>query len=233
MGRKSNRSVSAVLHVVFDVRVRAIAAAILLVLAAAAPASAVQTPIRLFNGAASPASGTTSTTITISVTYKNFLRIPATSVRATVAGTSKAMAQDLNSGTDWKNGVVFSVSTKLPAGTWPVQFDATDEQGHAGSADGPTITIEPPAPTPTPKPTPTPTPKPTPTPTPRPTATPTPAPTPTPKPTTAPTPTPKPTSAPTPKPHQRPDAEADERRDGRSDQRAHRQAHGQAHGRPD
>jgi hypothetical protein len=203
VGRKSDRSVSAVLGAVVNVRVRAAVAAILLVLAAVAPSyAATQTPVRLVSNGASPSTGTTSTTFTISVTYKNFLRIPAASVTANVAGSSKSMSQDVNSGTDWRNGVVFSVSTKLPAGTWVVSFDATDDQGHAGSVAGPTITVESPAPTPTPKPTPTPTPKPTPTPTPKPTPTPTPAPTPTPKPTPTPTATPAPTPSPktTPRP---------------------------------
>jgi hypothetical protein len=101
--------------------------------------------------------------------------------------------------TDWKNGVLYTFTSKLPVGTHTVSFDAADTRRFSDTAAGGTVTISaPPTPAPTPAPTPKPTPKPTPEPTPTPAATPKPTPKPTPTPPPAPLPADS-TTAPTPK----------------------------------
>ncbi len=202
VGRKSYRTVPAVLGAVGSVRVRSAAAAMLLVLAAVMPAfAASQGDVWLDGAKASPTTGTTTTSITFSVTYHSQEKLAPAYVRLNVAGATHAMAQS-GSSTAERKGVAYSVTLLLPAGSWPTEFVAANQSGAVGSVDGPTVAIQGPSPTPTPAPTPTPTPRPTPTPAPSPT--PTPAPTPTPEPTPTPRPTPAP--APTPEPSSPPDA---------------------------
>jgi hypothetical protein len=151
--------------------------AIALVLALVAPVSAGAGPTRLSAGSASPGSGTTATVISFAVTYRNREGSPADWVRVQVAGSAHAMT---TSGTDWKTGVLFKWSGKLPAGVHIVTFEAMSRDRFTDSLVGASVTVIVPAtPAPTPKPTPKATPKPTPKPvaTPRPTARPTAAPT--------------------------------------------------------
>lgn len=202
VGRNSKRRFPAVLDVVVSGRVRASVAAILLVFAAAMPALAAgQSKIWLEGASASPTTGTTTTDITFSVTYHNQEPIAPAYVNVTVAGGSHAMAQSGNSDF-YHKGVSYSVTLRLPAGSWTTEFAAGDSNGSVGSMAGPTVTIQGPSPTPTPtpKPTPTPVPQPTAAPTAKPTPQPTPRPAPTPSPTPKPTPTPAPTVRPTPQP---------------------------------
>ncbi len=187
----------------------AVVAALFLVITCALPVAALSS-VSLTDPVASPTSGTTSTAITFSVTYRSASGRASASIQVRVADHVYAMHADSDSNA-YEKGVRFSVTTKLPGGSWPSEFTASDGKGGQASVDGPTITIAP-DPTPTPRPTPTPTPRPTATPTPRPTATPaptprptaTPAPTPRPTATAAPTPRPSPTPAPTPAPTPRP-----------------------------
>jgi hypothetical protein len=201
VGHRLIRAAPAVLKVVLGARVRAAVAAVLLVFAAVLPAlAASQNGVSLNNAKASPTTGTTTTDITFSVTYHDQQQHLPAYVRLNVAGASHAMAQNGNSGS--QNGVAYTVTLRLPAGTWGTQFVAASTDGATATLDGPVVTIQgaTPTPSPTPSPTPAPTltppPSPTPTSTPRPTATPSP----TPRPTATPTPTPKPTATPTPKP---------------------------------
>jgi hypothetical protein len=169
--------------------------AMVLILALVAPASAAAGPTRLSDASASPRSGTTATVIVFAVTYRNREGSPADWVRVRVAGTTHAMS---TSGTDWKAGVRFRWSGKLPAGTHAVTFEAMSRDRFSDSLGGGSVTITVPStPAPTAKPTPKPTPKPTakPTPTPRATAAPTATPAPTPKPDPASTAAPSPTSS--------------------------------------
>ena len=154
-------------------------------------------------GGASPGSGITATAFGFHVTFtdtKGANGRPPGSVRLVVSGLSTTAMS--GTGTDYKNGVVFTTSRTLPAGVWTYRFEAINASGLklvCDLVDPPTITVvaPTPTPTPTPKPTPRPTPAPTPTATPKPTPKPTPRPTP--KPTTKPssgTPSPKPTHTP-------------------------------------
>ncbi len=205
VARSSHSVISATVGLVRDARIRASIAALLLVIAWAMPAVAAVSPAKLANPGASPTTGTTSTDITLTVTYSNVLSLPPSLVSVNVGGSAHAM-HAASSSTDWRTGVQFTVTTRLPVGSWTARFSASDTHSHGASADGPTIEIKAPSPTPTPTPTPRPTPTPTPrpTPTPVPTPAPTPAPTPTPRPTPTPTPRPTPTPVPTPAPTPRP-----------------------------
>ena len=175
----------------------AIATVVLLLLALAAPAGAVEGPTKLFEASVAPRTATPTTTISIAITYRNREGSPPEYVRVLIDGTAHAMAAD--GGTDWKGGVVHRFATKLPVGTHTIAFEAADTRRFAGAADGGTVTIEAPPPPPTPAPTPKPTPAPTPRPTPPPTPAPTPPP-PTPAPTPASTPKPPPAATPSPQP---------------------------------
>jgi len=169
--------------------VRAVGAALLLLAVAVMPATAGNGPNDLSSPSVSPTSGTTATAITFSVTYHSSKNQAPDYVRVVVG--SKTFSLENTAGTEsWKNGVRYSVTTKLPAGTWTVRFEAASAGFHLELA-GDTVTITP-APSPTPKPEPTPKPTPKPEPTPKPT----PKPEPTPQPTPVATPTPTPSSAP-------------------------------------
>jgi outer membrane biosynthesis protein TonB len=158
-------------------------------------------PISLSSPAVTPASGTTETLVTFSVTYTNKRGDAPDWVRVSVADYVHTMT---SIGGTPKQGLRFAVALRLPAGTHAVSF-AASTQGQTTSLAAATVSI---VPAPTPQPTPTPTPKATPKPTPKPTPAPTPKPTPkaTPKPTPKPTPRPAPraTPAPTPKPTPKP-----------------------------
>ncbi len=201
MAHKRFRTVPAIIGVLGSVRVRSLAAAVLLVFAAVVPALAapsVSSPVNLSDPAVSPASGTTTTDFTFTVTYHDQGHVAPAYVRVNVAGSLHAMAASGDGG-QWRHDVAFSATFRLPAGSWHSQFQAVDADGAVGSIDGPTVTVQ--GPSPTPRPTPTPTPKPTATPTPKPT----------PKPTAEPTPsqtagaTARPTPAPTSPPATRPE----------------------------
>jgi uncharacterized membrane protein YgcG len=144
-----------------------------LLLALVLPAGAVEGPTKLFDASAGPRTGTPTTTIAFTVTYRNREGSAPEYVRVLIDGIPHKMA---GTGTNWKKGVVHRYSAKLPVGVHKIAFLATDTRKFSGTAAGGTITIA--VPTPTPKPTPAPTPKPTPDPTPKPTpvanATPTP-----------------------------------------------------------
>jgi hypothetical protein len=196
-----------------QVRLAASIAAFLLVLGAVVPAWASSGPTKLFDPAVSPRSGTPTTSVVVTVSYRNRQGSPADWVRVKVAGTTHAMTRV--SGDDWKRGVTFKWSGKLPVGTHSVALSALSRDRFADALTAGSVTIERPAtPAPTPRATPKPTPKPTArtTPAPAPERTPRPTPSPAPvAPTTTPvdptaTPTTSPTGTPTPSPS--PDATA-------------------------
>jgi hypothetical protein len=177
-----------------------IAAAAALLLSLALPVAADSGPTRLYGASASPGSGTTATTIELTVGYRNHEGSGPASVTVLIDGTPHDMVAD---GSDWKHGVMYSFATTLPIGMHTFSFEASDTRKFTDAAPGGTVTISAPptpAPTATPAPTPTPTAAPPATPKPTPTPTPTPAPKPTPAPTTAPDPTPDPTNTPAPDP---------------------------------
>jgi hypothetical protein len=122
----------------------------------------------LSDGAVAPPSGTTLTTFVFSVHYVSSNGQDATSVRALVADdvvTLSLVSGEADDGT-------FSGRSTLPAGSWPVTFQAFS-QGQDPTLIGPTVVVTGPTPQPTPTLAPTPTPAPTPRPTPAPTAAPT------------------------------------------------------------
>lgn len=149
----------------------------LLMLLAISPAQAAAGPTRLSDAAVSPRVGTPATTVTFAVDYRNREGSPADWVRLVVGGVAHAM--QVTGPEDWKSGVRFTWSGKLPAGVHDVVFEGMSRDRFSDTLDAGLVTIAPlptAAPTPTPKPTPAPTPKPTPVPTatPRPTSEPTP-----------------------------------------------------------
>ena len=163
----------------------------LLVLAAVGPALGAVGPTKLEDPTVSPRTGTIATTITLSVTYRSTQGLAPEYVRVVVGSTTYSMSA---ADSTWKAGVLFTVSTTLPAGTMSVRFEARDVEKFVDEADGGTVTIGA-VPTPTSTPSPKPTPKPTPTPSVAPTA--------------PPAATPAPASVPTPGPSANPEATSD------------------------
>ena len=166
--------------------------ATLLVPAAAWAAGSCPSPassLSLTAGHAAPATGTTATTFTFSVTYADTKGCAPSWVRVAIVGAGTFLMN--GGGSSYDTGVTFTFATLLPAGTHAYSFAASSGTKTVGltSVSPPSVTVTVPAtsPPPTPKPTPVPTPKPTPLPTPVPTAVPTSAPTDIP---TAPTPAP-------------------------------------------
>ena len=161
-------------------------AALVLVLALVGPVLANQGPTKLYDPAASPRSGSPTTTIVFTVEYRNREGSAPDHVSVVIDGVAHAMTGSGN--TNWKAGVTNTWSAKLPVGTHTISFEAADTRRFSDAIAGGSVTITAPTPTPTP----------TPPATPRPTATPTAtaAPTPTPRPTSQPTATPRPTPTP-------------------------------------
>jgi hypothetical protein len=122
---------------------------VVLLLGYTRPSTAAQ-PNQLLNPAVDPANGKTSTTMVFSVRFESAQGNAPTSVTAVVGNVVVPLT--LASGTA-ANGR-YRGSSKLPAGTWQVLFQAS-AQGNDPSLDGPEIRISPAA-TPTPKPTPRP-----------------------------------------------------------------------------
>lgn len=120
-------------------------------------------PNQLRNGSVTPGAGTTQTTFVFSVDYSSERDFAATSVVAVVAGRSIRLSLASGSAT----AGTYRGSAGLPAGRWPVSFEAQATQGPIATLVGPTVTVTAPAATPKPVPgTPKPVPV-TPAPTPR------------------------------------------------------------------
>jgi len=129
--------------------------AVLLLLAVSLPVLAAPPgPTQLQAPDVTPRTADTATPITFTVTYWNAFALPPEYVRAAVAGTTYAMS---GNGTDWKAGVIFTVTTVLPAGTHAVLFEARDAERFVDEVDAGTVVIgqaaaPAPGPTPTPRP---------------------------------------------------------------------------------
>lgn len=124
-------------------------------------------PTKLLDPGIAPGTADSATPVTFTITYRNAHALPPDYVRVAVAGATYPMT---GAGTDWKAGVVFTVTTTLPAGTHEVRFEARDAERFVDELAAGTVSIDvaPPAPDPTPEPTPEPPPAPTPAPTPTP-----------------------------------------------------------------
>jgi hypothetical protein len=153
-----------------------LAAALLALSLASAPAPARAVSV-LSDGSVTPASGTTATIFTFSVSYTSTdsPTRPAQAVWAQVGGVTVTLSKVSGSAHDgtWQG------SATLPAGTWQGTFHAsTSADPQPEPLAGPMITVTEPPPTPAPLPTAAPTPRPpappppTPVPVPQPTAAP-------------------------------------------------------------
>jgi len=118
-----------------------VAATILAVLFAPAAVSAKSN--QLSGRSVSPTSGTTSTTFAFRVSYVGFT---AQSVSVTVAGMNLRMSLVSGSATDG----AFAVSSRLPAGRWPVAFSASAAKGPQASLAGPNVVVSSPTVSPAP-----------------------------------------------------------------------------------
>ena len=132
-------------------------AAVLVVLALAAPVVAAEGPTKLFQPNVSPRAGTTSTRIVFTVWYRNREGSAPDHVSAVVDGVAHAMTAH---GSDWRDGVRFTWSTRLRAGSHAIDFVAADTRRFSDRVGAGSVTISAPAPAPTPRPEPTPTPAP-------------------------------------------------------------------------
>ena len=181
------------------------AVAMLLLVLFAAPISAAAGNTKLTGAGVSPRTGTPASTIVITVTYSSDKGWAAERVTARVGSADKAMTR--LPGGDWRKGVAYRWSGKLPVGSYAVVITARSTHKGDATVGAGTVKISP-KPTATPKPEPKATPRPTAKPTARPTAKPTPAATPTAGSLAAPTPAPtvdasattEPTAAPAPLP---------------------------------
>lgn len=113
--------------------------------------------IVLSNGRANPASGTTGTPITFTITYADTAGCPPTAVTVAVAGAGTfAMTR---SGSNFTTGVAYSRTLTLGAGSHPYLFSATSGSGGGEKTAGFTavspaaVVISAPTAAPTPAPT--------------------------------------------------------------------------------
>ena len=116
---------------------RTLVAGMVAVLVAIAPEQVAAASNALSDGKAMPASGNTQTSFTLSVGYRSPHGVPATRVVALAANRTIEMA--LFSGRS--DDGVWEASARLPAGTWPVTFQATAAQGKNPTLAGPTLVV--------------------------------------------------------------------------------------------
>lgn len=114
----------------------------------ATPGAVRAAPPSLSNGTVTPVSGTTATTFVFAVTYTGSK--PASSVTASVANRTVSLSRISGTATDGR----YSGSSLLPAGNWPVVFQASSTGADPKPLAGPTVLVTPPFPPPTPRPTP-------------------------------------------------------------------------------
>ena len=123
----------------------------------------------LSSGIASPATGTTGTFFTFSVTYLDTKGCAPLWVSVVIPGVGTFAMN--GAGTTYDTGVTFTQGMALPAGAYSYSFEASSGIGNGQktttltSVTPPSITVIAPTPVPTPLPTPLPTPIPTPMPT--------------------------------------------------------------------
>ena len=112
-------------------------------------------------GAATPGSGTTSTTFAFSVRYADSAGCEPSSVVLMIAGVGNTTMT--TTGSDFQGGVVYRASRRLPAGVWTYRFRATSGKGQGERVvtldNVSPASIKVAAPQATPKPTPKPTPE--------------------------------------------------------------------------
>src|SRR6266850_6998584 len=98
-------------------------AALLIAFSLVVPVLAVEGPTKLFDPSVSPTSGLPTTTIHFAVSYRNREGSAADHVNVIVDGTAHRMT---GNGTNWKQGVRHTWSTRLPVGTHVISFEAAD-----------------------------------------------------------------------------------------------------------
>jgi hypothetical protein len=131
----------------------ALVAAALLLLTLVLPVGAVEGPTKLYDVSVTPRDGSPTTVIAFAVSYRNREGSAPSFVRVVIDGTAHDMAS--SGGSNWKKGVPYHYSMKLPAGSHQVRFEASDTRKFSHTIDGGSVTITvAPAPKPTPKPTP-------------------------------------------------------------------------------
>jgi hypothetical protein len=101
-------------------------------------------PNQLSSPTVSPTSGETTTIFSFGVHYVG--RYPATDVTVVVGPRTIVLALTSGSATDG----TYAGSSQLPAGTWPVTFNAVATQANPPTINGPGVTVA--GPTPSPKP---------------------------------------------------------------------------------
>jgi len=111
----------------FGLRVAMVLGAVGLAVSLAAPGHVLAARPALSNGNVSPTSGTTATTFVFSVTYSSSPPKAARSVDALVANRTVTLSLVPGSGSA-ENGL-FRGTALLPAGSWPVVFEATTATG--------------------------------------------------------------------------------------------------------
>ena len=127
--------------------IRAALAALLLIAISVLPVTAASAgPTSLVNAEVDPRTATTTTTITFAVTFRNSQGGEPSYVRVQIGGAVHEMRPSTDS-QDWKKGGRFVYQGKLKAGTYVVQFLASDEKRHEASIGGGSVTVTP-APTP-------------------------------------------------------------------------------------
>jgi hypothetical protein len=131
-------------HVAWIALLGALAAAL------AMPSSVVVAaqPNQLSAPTVSPTKGELTTTFAFSVHYAG--RYPATSVTVVVGSRTIQLALTAGSATDG----TYAGSSQLPAGTWPVTFNALSTKANPPIISGGTVTVVGPTPSPTPSVTP-------------------------------------------------------------------------------
>src|SRR5690349_17130607 len=120
--------------------IRAVLAALLLVAISVLPAMAAGSgPTSLVNADVDPRTTTTTTTITFAVTFRNAQGGEPGYVRVRIGDAVHDMRPSTDS-QDWKKGGRFVYKAKLKAGTYEVQFLASDEKRHEASLGGGSVT---------------------------------------------------------------------------------------------
>jgi hypothetical protein len=116
------------------------AAIALLLVTLVSSAAAVSGPTKLLNAGVSPRSGSPTTSITFTVTYRNRYGDAPVYVRVLVDGVARSM-RVADSALDYHGGVRYRLATTLGLGTHQIAFTASDARKFSDTVQAGTVTI--------------------------------------------------------------------------------------------
>jgi hypothetical protein len=121
-------------------------AAALVATALAGPAVAISGPLKLLNAGVTPRTGTPTTSIVLTIDYRNTDGRPPAYVHAVIDGGARVMVAVDPGKTDYHHAVRYRLVTKLAVGAHTIGFTAADAGKFVDTEAAGSVTVEAPAP---------------------------------------------------------------------------------------